>query len=704
MNVWARFPFVRLLVPFIVGILACYYSDARVDISVWAVIVCFITLVLCQFFVSQFSTYRNRWLFGFLLNASMFLGGYVVTSGTFLKNQPVHFSKIEGGSLTYIAKVIEQPVDKQQSVKLLLSVIEVRNQNTSFRTSGNVICYIARDSLSAVSAYGDVLLFKKKPELNTPPGNPGEFDYSAYLAHKNIFHQVYLPKGACQIIDTGKGNFIKAFAVQSRKIFLNILKHNNISGKELSVAAALLIGYDDLLDANLRQEYSGAGVVHILSVSGLHVGVIYLLAGYAFFFLRRQKRFLYLEPFLIILVIWFYSLITGLAPPVLRASIMFTLILIGQSMQRQSNTINTLAAAAFLLLTMNPRLLFNVGFQLSFSAVAGIVFFQPSIRKLWMPKNPLARFVWDIICVSLAAQVFTAPLAAYYFHQFPNFFLFSNVVAIPLSGLLIYTGVLLFLTSFIPVVGKLVAIVLTAELKALNASVSFIESLPGAVSENIYLSELSLILLLILLVSGIYWLINNRKSLLFVSLSCLLLLVIHTVVREISINNRQMIIFYQVNKHPAFSFIDGRTQVLVSDSTVFNNVKTLSYQVDGFRVQAGLDKPVQQCLPFTTYIRGKYNTTVSCPEFYYFKGKRIAVLSGRCKLPRSKKVLKTDYVLLCNNLSIPISDLAEYFPGALMLFDASNSDRASNKMEAEADIMGLACHNIKRKGALIIKL
>lgn len=165
-----------------------------------------------------------------------------------------------------------------------------------------------------------------------------------------------------------------------------------------------------------------------------------------------------------------------------------------------------------------------------------------------------------------------------------------------------------------------------------------------------------------------------------------------------------MIIFYQVNKHPAFSFIDGRTQVLVSDSTVFNNVKTLSYQVDGFRVQAGLDKPVQQCLPFTTYIRGKYNTTVSCPEFYYFKGKRIAVLSGRCKLPRSKKVLKTDYVLLCNNLSIPISDLAEYFPGALMLFDASNSDRASNKMEAEADIMGLACHNIKRKGALIIKL
>lgn len=704
MNVWARFPFVRLLVPFIAGILACYYSDARADISVWAVIVCFITLVLCQFFVSQFSTYRNRWLFGFLLNASMFLGGYVITSGTFLKNQPVHFSNIEGDSLTYIAKVIEQPVDKQQSVKLLLSVIEVRNQNTSFRTSGNVICYIARDSLSAVSAYGDVLLFKKKPELNTPPGNPGEFDYSAYLAHKNIFHQVYLQKGACQIIDTGKGNFIKAFAVQSRNIFLNILKHNNISGKELSVAAALLIGYDDLLDANLRQEYSGAGVVHILSVSGLHVGVIYLLAGYAFFFLRRQKRFLYLEPFLIILVIWFYSLITGLAPPVLRASIMFTLILIGQSMQRQSNTINTLAAAAFLLLTMNPRLLFNVGFQLSFSAVAGIVFFQPSIRKLWIPKNPLARFVWDIICVSLAAQVFTAPLAVHYFHQFPNFFLFSNVVAIPLSGLLIYTGVLLFLTSFIPVVGKLVAIVLIAELKALNASVSFIESLPGAVSENIYLSELSLILLLILLVSGIYWLINNRKSLLFVSLSCLLLLVIHTVVREISINNRQMIIFYQVNKHPAFSFIDGRTQVLVSDSTVFNNVKTLSYQVDGFRVQAGLDKPVQQCLPFNTCVPGKYNTTASFPEFYCFKGKRIAVLSGRCKLPRSKKVLKTDYVLLCNNLSVPISDLAEYFPGALMLFDASNSDRASNKMEAEADKMGLACHNIKRKGALIIKL
>lgn len=704
MNVWTRFPFVRLLVPFIAGILVCYYSNAWFNIPVWAVIAGFIVLLLCHFFVLQFSTYKNRWLFGFMLNASVFLCGYVITSGTFLKNQTMHFSKVDGDSLVYIAKVIEQPVDKQQSVKFLLSVIEVRNQSTTYRTSGNVICYVARDSLSAVSTYGDVLLFKKRPELNTPPGNPGEFNYSAYLANRGVFHRVYLKKGAYSIIDTGEGNFIKAFAFKSRSAFLNILKQNKITGKELSVAAALLIGYDDLLDANLRQEYSGAGVVHILSVSGLHVGVIYLLAGYAFFFLGRQKRFAYLKPLLIIIVIWFYSLITGLAPPVLRASIMFTLIVIGRSLQRQPNTINTLAAAAFLLLAITPRLLFNVGFQLSFSAVAGIVFFQPYILKSWKPNNPLVRFVWDMVSVSLAAQVFTAPLAVYYFHQFPNFFIFSNLVAIPLSGLMIYTGVLLFLTSFIPVVGKLVAVVLIAELKSLNASVSFIEGLPGAVSDDIFLSELSLILLLILLVTGIYWLVNNQKSLLFISLSCLLLLVCNTVLREVTITNQQMIVFYKVNKHPAISFVNGRKQVLVSDSTVFNDIRILSYQIDGLRVQAGLDKPVQQCLPFATYIRGKYNTTVSCPEFYYFKGKRIAILSGRCILPRSKKVLKTDYVLLCNNLSVPIKVLAEYFPGALMLFDASNSDRSSNKMEAEADKIGLACHNIKRKGALIIKL
>lgn len=704
MNVWTRFPFIRLLLPFIAGILVCYYCDARINITFWAVIVSFISLLFYQFFALRFSTYRNRWLFGFLLNASMLLCGYVVTSGTFLKNQTMHFSKVDGDSLAYIAKVIEQPMNKQRSVKLLLSVIEVRNQITSYKTCGKVICYVARDSLTKAPTYGDLILFKKSPEFCSPPGNPGEFNYSAYLANRGIFNQLYLYRDDYRIIDSGKGNFVKAFAFKSRSLFLNILKHNKISGKELSVAAALLIGYDDLLDASLRQEYSGAGVVHILSVSGLHVGVIYLLAGYAFFFLRRQKRFPYLKPFLIILVIWFYSLITGLAPPVLRASIMFTLIVIGRCLQRQQNTINTLAAAAFLLLVINPRLLFNVGFQLSFSAVAGIVLFQPYIIRLWKPDNPLVRFVWDMTCVSMAAQIFTGPLAVYYFHQFPNYFIFSNIIAIPLSGLMIYTGVILFLTSFIPVVGKLVAVVLIAELKTLNATVAFIENLPGAVSGNIYLSEQSLILLLTLLVTGIYWLVNNQKALLFISLSCLLLLIFDTAWREVTIKNQQMIAFFKVNKHTAFSFIDGRKQVLVSDSTAYDDIRILSYQIDGFRVQYGLDSPVQQCLPFTTSIPQRKHATSSFPDFYCFKGKRMVILNGKCILPRSKKVLKTDYVLLCNNVTIPIDKLSKTFPGSLFIFDASNSDWWLNKLQKEADTMGLLSHNIKRQGALIIQL
>ena len=329
----------------------------------------------------------------------------------------------------------------------------------------------------------------------------------------NVFHQVYFGKAAFSATGKIKGNALIKFALGARNRLLETMKQNGISGKEFAVAAALLIGYDDLLDANLRQEYSGAGVVHVLCVSGLHVGIVFLIADGLFFFLRKRKKAVWIRPLLILIVIWIYAVITGLAPSVLRASLMFSLITIGKSMNRQAHTFNTLAASAFILLVINPAMLYDLGFQLSYGAVAGIVAFQPHIRQVFITTNKITGYIWSMINVSVAAQLLVTPISIYYFHQFPNYFLIANLIAIPLSGVLIYTGVVFVFVSFIPILGKITATLVVIQIKLLNNTVALIEGLPGAVSQNLYLSGFATIILYILLFSGFMWYLAEKQTL-----------------------------------------------------------------------------------------------------------------------------------------------------------------------------------------------
>lgn len=688
------------------GILLCYYYSEYVAIPFWILNIMAISGVILLLFIHlgrmRKLSYRFRWINGLVVNSIMLVIGWAITSSTFLQNQPHHFSAVQSESSVYIARVIEQPITKQKSIKVLLKVNEIRDPSTSCETDGKLLCYIKRDSLFEPPQYGDVIVFHERPGLPEKPGNPGEFDYAAYLANQGIFHTVYLSHEDYKVLSTGKGNTLKSFALNTRTEFLNLLKENGLKGKELSVAAALLAGYDDLLDADQRREYSGAGVVHILSVSGLHVGVIFLLAEFVFSFLRKRRSMAVLKPILIILVIWLYALITGMAPPVLRASLMFTLIILGRAAQQQSNTFNTLALAAFILLILDPRLLFNVGFQLSFSAVVGIVAFQPSIRRLWKPINPIVKYSWDLITVSLAAQVFTAPLAVGYFHQFPDYFIISNLIAIPLSGIIIYTGLLLLFTSFIPFAGYIISLILIYQLKLLNVSVSYIEHLPGAVWDNIYLPGYGVILVIIFLVSLFYWIAYYRKALFYISLVSLLLVVFSGVIRDIEINNQHMIVFHKVNRHPVISFINGKGHTVLTDSILGSDVSNADYQLDGLKIKAGLHEPVVTCIAGLNSQEKYWDYTL--PEFFNFQGKRVVILSGRCLLPDKGYSVKTDYVLLCNNIRAPIDQIALCFPGACLIVDASNSPKIVERMAKSADDSGITVYNIRKSGALVVKL
>lgn len=706
MKIWTRFPFVRLLLPLIAGILVFRFISLPSDMQVWPLALgCFVLLAFLLV-LSENQSFRYKWLFGLVLNAFLVLLGFLLSLSGNQLDYSSHFSKFNQDSkIVYSAWLTEPPTERENSYKFTLQVSRVSVNGKFYPAKGRIIAYAQKDSLVAALDYGTEILFSEIPQPVKAPANPGEFDYARYLSIKNVFHQVYLGKGNFTLTGRQKGTFLKAIALKARNSLLETIQRYGITGREYAVAAALLIGYDDLLDATQRREYSGAGVVHVLCVSGLHVGIVFLIADNLFFFLRKRKKALWIRPSLIIALIWIYALITGLAPSVLRASLMFSMITVGKSLKRQSNTYNTLAASAFLLLIISPGMIYDLGFQLSYGAVFGIVAFQPHIRQLFVTTNKAKEYLWGMINVSLAAQLLVTPLSIYYFHQFPNYFLIANLIAIPLSGILIYTGVIFIFLSIIPFLGKIAAIVVVAEIKILNSSVAFIEGLPGAVSHNIYLSSTATLLLYFLLFSGFMLFISKNRFWLYPVLGLCLLLAADYADTAIRRMNNKMIIVQSINKHTAISFTDGRTQTIVADSNVIAKPELLNYSIDASRIRSGIRKVIYADFSGVSKEKSGIPANLSIKNgFFGFMGKKGVVISPDLKLPSEEKQIEVDYVILTKNARHKLEKLRWNFPGAIFIADASNARRKVTTWAEEAAELGVPFYSARESGAFVVKI
>lgn len=701
MRIWPKFPFVRLLLPFLAGILIArlWFIDPRLLLAIVFFLLC-ITGFL-HFSGKRFSAYSRRWMFGMALNIMLILLGMLRFSGFNELRYHNHFSHlISDKAIVWSGIVIDQPASRTNSIRFTIRVDRVFKSDSLFETRGRLMVYIPLDSILPLS-YGDRIVFAEPLSRVREPANPDEFNYARYLANKNVFHQVFIPAGRLLVTGENEGNILQKFAYAARDRFLSIFTRYNISGKEFAVASALLIGYDDMLDPGQRKEFSGAGAMHILCVSGLHVGIIFLLADKLFFFLRRPKSPRFLRPLFIIATIWLYALITGLAPSVMRAALMFSLVAVGGALNRKSHILNTLSASAFILLLINPAMIFEVGFQLSYAAVIGIVVFQPQFKQLYAPVRKLPAYVWDIILVSVAAQLATAPLSILYFHQFPNYFLLANLLVIPLAGVLIYTGVIFVFLSFIPLIGKVAAFVLVWEVKFLSNAVAFIEHLPGAVSRELFLSNLAAIALYVLVLALFGWWVSRRKQWVYIVLISLLLLVSDYARVSIIRSRQQLVVVHQINRGTAISFIQGKQHLLLTDSVLSLSPQKLDYPLQGFKVKAGLrSEPLI-----------RLDSALSNHAMLYlnqgmvlFDDKRFAIVSRKHRLPATGHQLKVDYVILTSNVWYKATELAVYFPGAEFIIDASNSNRRTMQWLEDFREMNVSCYNIRENGAWVLHM
>jgi competence protein ComEC len=217
---------------------------------------------------------------------------------------------------------------------------------------------------------------------------------------------------------------------------VSILRDSELSQEAFSICSALLVGYDDEIDSEVMQSFSHSGTLHILSVSGMHTGVLYAVLIFLFSLIDKYDKYKKTKFVFIMLGLWLFVLVTGLSPSILRAALMLSLVLVGKTFYKQGNSYNTLLLSAFLLLLYNPYLIKDVGFLLSYCAVFGIMYLYPILQKLYFFENKILQTTWSGVIMSVSATVFTLPISLYFFHQFPIWFVFSNMIIIPISFLI----------------------------------------------------------------------------------------------------------------------------------------------------------------------------------------------------------------------------------------------------------------------------
>ena len=401
---------------------------------------------------------KRTWWYAIVFNLCFAFVGYSMVSVHYLQRGPADFSNYCPENYTWAEVVLQDmPTQSEKTVKVKADVLKIQDSTGWHSVTGKVMLFFRKDSLAQQLGYGDKLLVYTKITEVAPPQNPYQFNYKEYLQRKGIYYQAYISSDQYRVTHPASESNIFSVAYSLRLKMISLIKRSGLSLKEQGIASALLLGWDEDIDEETHQSFSNAGIAHFLSISGLHLGIIFMFIGYMFFWMGNSRRSRMIRGFVQLVVLWFFAVITGLSPSILRAATMFSLITVGEMFFTRASFYNNLASSAFILLLFRPLLLFDVGFQLSYLGVIGIVVLQPRIKELiniptnlkiaqslqnsWNQSFATSAFgkvlaksvqvivnavlwlvqkVWELTCVSVAAQLATLPLTFYYFHLFSH--------------------------------------------------------------------------------------------------------------------------------------------------------------------------------------------------------------------------------------------------------------------------------------------
>ncbi|HAN17177.1 MAG: hypothetical protein A2X13_06120 [Bacteroidetes bacterium GWC2_33_15] len=684
-------PFVRFVLPLIAGILIKINFPGLQFPFFEICIFFFVIIAVIEFTNSAYNFVINR-VFGVLVSLFILFAGMALVQYKYDKK-----AEIAEGKYTFIATIAEAPEIKQNSIKAIIELEGIKDSISIKPMHTRLICYFGTDSAFETPVMGDRFIARCFINETKYSGNPNSFNFKRYLFYKDIHYQVYVKPDQYSVIARNKGAKIFLISNQVRQKLLNLYKKYNFDGDEFAVLSALTIGYTSELSPEIKESFSATGAMHVLAVSGLHVGVIFYIIGRLLFFLERNRYGRIIRYILVILVLFGYAFITGLSNSVLRATIMFSFVCVGNIFSGRSNIYNTLSAAAFVMLIYNPFYIMDVGFQLSYIAVLSIVFFQPRIYPLLQFKSYLPDQLWQLISVTLAAQIGTFPLTLFYFHRFPAYFILSNIFVIPLSMFVIYFAVALLAFSFSEPLSKIIAYMLKLLVKAMNLSVQWVESIPYSTINSLNIDRAEFILLLSLLLMISFFIISKRLNYFRYSLVLLIFFLSYNTLKSYTRNNESGLIVYNIPKTSAIEFYAGQ-----EDKLYVNKQKEELAGLVPFNVQPFWD--FQKIKSPEIIYNQQELTNEKLITTYSFNKLRIVHLNKNDLVNyETQGILETDYIILSNNVNISIEEIQTYFRFNLLIFDSSNPAYKIQQWKEECDAFGFHYFSVPDKGAFILK-
>lgn len=672
MSQFSKVPFFRIFLPFSAGILfALHFYPGGGLLEILSL--SFLIALSISFIERQNSI--TKIIFLLLCDVFLFTYGNTLVNLNSVNERSEFYSNIiqTDQENQFLVTINELPSPREKTIRCLLKINAVKKGGEYIPAVGEIIAYIKKGGRSDSLSHGKDLLLNCQLVKTGAPQNPLEFDYQRSLELKQIYHICFVDSDAYTF--TGTSNYINPIwnlGLNIKQFILSKIKNSDLSSTASAVCVALLTGYDDEIDRELLDAFAHSGTLHVLSVSGLHTGLFYLAFATIFGLIERNKKYPLLKFIFITLGLWTLALVTGFSPPVLRAVIMFNLFGIAKIFFRSDprNSINLLFVSAFIILSFDPNLILDIGFQLSYSALLGIVYFNPKFEMFFTTDKKIVQLIKSSFITSLSATITTLPFTLFYFKQFPVWFLLSNLIVIPATFVLLALAVLLLFNV------KFAAVLINGIISWLTDFISLFNKPFVGYIDNIDFNLKDAFLCTLLL----FLLVHAFKNRSFNYAVCTLLLIalwqVNNIIETYIVKSKSSLTVYQIRKE-AVSSVKSKKNVTIWPVSKQN----YNYHIRNHVI--AMNHPDLQFKNFN-FVQTNNETYLFCNAQGFIPDKREA---------------QPTVLVLSNNFRLTPELLQNLPENIKVVCDGTNSRRNRSETRKICSKLGLLCYDTTEEGA-----
>jgi len=586
-------------------------------------------------------------------------------------NHYTHFLRDQDDKHILLLSIQEKIKNSKKNARFNCTILQLDNH----LCQGKIILNIRQPNATNYPI-GTTLLAQGNLYSNHGVTNPNRFDYSKYLENQEIYAQCYLDPSQIKTIGY-QPSLWASFSNFRNQIIANLQK-SAINKEEFNVLNALVLGQQQEISPELVKDYQYAGAVHVLSVSGLHVGFIMLFLTFLLKPIPNNRKGAFLKTVIVITALWTFAIIASLSPSIVRSATMFSFLTIGLYLRRTVAIYHTLLVSILLILLFKPSFLFDVGFQLSYLALFFILWLQPLLAQIWQPKHKITSYAWDILTVSFAAQIGTLPLSLYYFHQFPGLFFVTNLLILPLIGIIMAVGVLAILIALFCPLPFYIAKTIELLIASLNTIIHYIATQEAFVIRNISFSKEMLWASYLLVFWVILWLKKPNYQKLLLSLTSIVVLQLFCIHQKMSNTNTAEFIVFHLKKNTLFTERFGNKVTVYSNDSILHNLENnndlQAYLVANF-CELKQRKPLQNMI--------------------YCNRQKILIIDSTALFPPQGQ---PNIVVLTQSPKLNLERFLKHFKPKQIIADGSNYKSYINRWKATCLKEKIPFHNTNEKG------